>query len=69
MKSQHISPPQLAAPGAGLPKIERFVANLMIRSKAARTTREQAAAVFEKSGQPCWNYCAITVKRLYPNRC
>lgn len=38
--------PQLAAAGAGLPKIERFVANLMIRWKAARTTREQAAIRF-----------------------
>jgi len=39
--------PQLAAPGAGLPKIERFVANLMIRWKAARTSRVQAADTFE----------------------
>jgi hypothetical protein len=40
------TPPRLAAPGAGLPAIERFVANLMIRRKAAHTTREQAAAAF-----------------------
>lgn len=40
------TPPRLAAPGAGLPKIERFVANLMIRWKAAHTTREQASAAF-----------------------
>lgn len=39
-------PPQLAAPGAGLPKIERFVAHRMIRWKAVRTTREQASACF-----------------------
>jgi hypothetical protein len=44
-KAKH--PPQLAAPGAGLPMIERFVANLIIRWKAARTTREQATAKFE----------------------
>jgi hypothetical protein len=42
----HNPPPPLAAPGAGLPKIERFVANLMIRWKAARTSREQATACF-----------------------
>lgn len=40
-------PPQLAAPGAGLPKIERFVANLMIRWKAARSSRDQATASIE----------------------
>jgi hypothetical protein len=39
--------PQLAAPGAGLPQVERFVASLMIHWKAARTTREQASATFE----------------------
>ena len=38
--------PSLAPPGAGLPKIERFVANLMIRWQARRTTREKAAALF-----------------------
>jgi hypothetical protein len=47
MKQEHPSIPQLAAPGAGLPKIERFVANLMIRWKAARTGREKATAMFE----------------------
>ena len=40
------SPPKLAAPGAGLPKIERFFANLMIHWKAKRTSREAAAAIF-----------------------
>lgn len=40
------TPPKLAAPGAGLPKPERFIANLRIRWNAARTTREQAAANF-----------------------
>lgn len=44
-KSEHL--PILAAPGAGLPKIERFVANLMIRGKAALTSREQAAVTFD----------------------
>jgi len=39
-------PPKLAAPGAGLPKIERFFANLMIHWKAKRTSREAAAATF-----------------------
>jgi hypothetical protein len=38
--------PKLAAPGAGLPKIEHFFANLMVRWKAARTSREAAAATF-----------------------
>lgn len=37
---------QLAPAGAGLPKIERFVATHMIRRKSARTTREQAASRF-----------------------
>lgn len=46
MKQQSNVTPKLAAPGAGLPKIERFVANLMIRWKAARTSREQATATF-----------------------
>lgn len=39
-------PPKLAAPGAGLPKIERFFANLMIHWKAKRTSREAAAVTF-----------------------
>jgi len=39
-------PSKLAAPGAGLPKIERFFANLMIHWKAKRTSREAAAATF-----------------------
>jgi hypothetical protein len=38
--------PKLAAPGAGLPKIERFFANLMIHWKSKRTSREAAAATF-----------------------
>ncbi|MCX6857922.1 MAG: DinB family protein [Verrucomicrobia bacterium] len=38
--------PKLAAPGAGLPMIERFFANLMIHWKAKRTNREAAAATF-----------------------
>lgn len=40
------SPPKLAAPGAGLPKIERFFANLMVHWKAKRTSREAADATF-----------------------
>jgi hypothetical protein len=40
--------PKLAAPGAGLPKIERFFANLMIHWKAKRTSREAAVATFAK---------------------
>lgn len=47
MKPTPLSLPPLAAPGAGLPLIERFVANLMIRWKASRTHRDQAAATFE----------------------
>jgi hypothetical protein len=47
MKIESAPIPQLAAPGAGLPKIERIVAKLMIRWKAARTGREQAATTFE----------------------
>jgi hypothetical protein len=46
MKRGKTNHPQLAAPGAGLPKIERVVANFMIRWKADHTTREQAAACF-----------------------
>lgn len=41
------TPPRLAPPGAGLPAIERFVANLMIRWKAAHTSREEASAAFQ----------------------
>jgi hypothetical protein len=40
------TPPKLAAPGAGLPKIEHFFANLMVHWKAARTSREAATATF-----------------------
>jgi hypothetical protein len=40
--------PRLAPPGAGLPGIERFVANRMIRWKARRTSREEAAARFAR---------------------
>jgi hypothetical protein len=46
MKRGKTNHPQLAAPGAGLPKSERVVANFMIRWKADHTTREQAAACF-----------------------
>lgn len=38
--------PKLAAPGAGLPGFEHFIANLMVHTRARRTTREQAAATF-----------------------
>jgi DinB superfamily len=41
-------PPVLAAPGAGLPRIERFVANLMIHWKSRRTSRKDAAATFSR---------------------
>lgn len=47
MKPKTETIPPLAAPGAGLPRIERWVAHLMIHWKAARTSRERAAAVFE----------------------
>jgi hypothetical protein len=40
------TPPKLAAPGAGLPMIERFFARLMIRWKTSRTSREAATAMF-----------------------
>jgi len=39
-------PPQLAAPGAGLPKIELFFARLMVRWKARHTDRPAATAAF-----------------------
>jgi hypothetical protein len=48
MKASQAAPPHLAAPGAGIPHVERFVANLLIRGKAAATTRTQAIAVFER---------------------
>lgn len=38
--------PKLAPPGAGLPPIERFIANLMVHTQARRTTPAQAAATF-----------------------
>jgi hypothetical protein len=37
---------KLAAPGAGLPKIEQFFARRLIFWKARRTSREQAASLF-----------------------
>ncbi len=40
--------PELAPPGAGLPKIERFAAGLMIRWRAARTSRPGATALFAR---------------------
>ena len=42
------NPPQLAPPGAGLPRLERFIANLMIRWQAARTSRTEAGATFSR---------------------
>jgi len=42
------SMPRLAPPGAGLPRIERFFANLMIHAKARRTSTAQVAATFEQ---------------------
>ncbi|CAN5910099.1 hypothetical protein BH11VER1_BH11VER1_09960 [soil metagenome] len=48
MKNTNNLPPALAAPGAGLPVIERFFANLMIHWKARRTSREEAAATFTR---------------------
>lgn len=45
-KDTQLTLPKLAAPGAGLPTIERFVANLMIHWKASRTSRESATAKF-----------------------
>lgn len=45
------SHPQLAPPGAGLPKIERFLGNLGIRWKAMRTTRERVASDFSAEHQ------------------
>jgi len=47
MNPNPTSIPRLAPPGAGLPTIERLVAQAMIRWKAARTSREQAAIAFE----------------------
>ncbi len=46
MNHSVLTPPKLAAPGAGLPKIELFIANLMIHWKARRTSREAAEATF-----------------------
>ncbi len=40
--------PQLAAPGAGLPKVELFFARRLVRWKARRTDRASAAATFAK---------------------
>jgi hypothetical protein len=45
MKFTQSSPP-LAAPGAGLPALEHFIANLMVHWKAWRSSREKAAIVF-----------------------
>ena len=37
---------QLAPPGAGLPTVERFVANMMLHWQASRVTRAQAVDAF-----------------------
>jgi len=47
--------PKLAPPGAGLPRIERFVASLMIRWKVARTSREEATALFARQREAILN--------------
>jgi len=39
--------PNLQAPGKGLPKFELFMARLMVGWKAKRTSRDQAASIFE----------------------
>lgn len=44
------STPKLALPGAGLPMIERFIANLMIHWKAKRTSHEAATTTFATEG-------------------
>jgi hypothetical protein len=46
--NQNTTTPQLAPPGAGLPWIERFIANLRIRWKARRVTRASNQALFEQ---------------------
>jgi len=49
MSFQSITPPAaptLAPPGAGLPAPERFIANLMVKWQAARTSRGQAVELF-----------------------
>jgi hypothetical protein len=48
MNTQSQPQPQLAPPGAGIPRIERFVANRMIRWKAARSNRQKSAVLFEQ---------------------
>lgn len=48
MNRSVFTPPKLAAPGAGLPKIELFIANLMIHWKARLTRREAAVATFAR---------------------
>ena len=52
--------PKLAAPGAGLPKIEHFFANLMVRWKAARTSREAATATFAQEREAILRLLATT---------
>ena len=66
--------PRLAPPGAGLPKIEHFFANLMIHWKARRTNRAEAEATFAgehaaivnllRSGDPARFATPVLVKRL-----
>jgi hypothetical protein len=47
-KALPINEPKLAAPGAGLPKIELMVARLMFGWQAKRTSREQVVALRER---------------------
>ncbi len=66
--------PSLAPPGAGLPKIERFIANAMIRWNARRTSREETADLFATEragivkllsgvGEQAWHQ-PVLIKRL-----
>jgi len=54
------TPPKLAAPGAGLPAIEHFFANLMVRWKAGRTGRVAATATFAKESEAVLHLLATT---------
>ena len=51
IKDAPIQEPQLGAPGAGLPKVELWIARWLFGRRRRRATREEATALFEKERQ------------------
>jgi hypothetical protein len=63
-----LSLPKLAPPGAGIPAVERFFANLMVHWKAKRTSREESAAIFERERVEILRLVADVPNEVLPKR-